>query len=110
MVFRIRRSSHLEKVWMDSTFREDAATTAREVPRTFKESKMKFERKFGWDDKDLITIEAESFEKILVINDFIEFQEYHGWGTEYKEVDCDDDEFEEDAAEEIIAAGLDNSE
>jgi hypothetical protein len=95
---------------MDSTKREDAATTTRERYSTFKESKMKFERKFGWDDKDLITIEAESFEKILVINDFIEFQEYHGWGTEYKEVDCDDDEFEEDAAEEVIAAGLDNSE
>ncbi len=95
---------------MDSTKWEDASTTARERYSTFKESEMKFERKFGWDDKDLITIEAESFEKISVINDFIEFQEYHGWGTEYKEVDCDDDEFEEDAAEEIIAAGLDDSE
>jgi hypothetical protein len=57
---------------------------------------MKFERKFGWDDQDLLTIEAESFEKISVINDFIEFQEYHGWGTEYKEVDCDDDVFEDE--------------
>ena len=95
MVFRIRRSGHLEKVWMDSTFREDAATTTREISRTFKESKMKFERKFGWDDQDLLTIEAESFEKISVINDFIEFQEYHGWGTEYKEVDDDEDEDEE---------------
>ena len=57
---------------------------------------MKFERKFGWDDKDVITIEAESFEKISVINDFIEFQEYHGWGTEYKEIDCDDFEDEDE--------------
>ena len=95
MVFRIRRSSHLEKVWMDSTFREDAATPTREISRTFKESKMKFERKFGWDDKDLLTVEAESFEKITVINDFIEFQEYHGWGAEYKALVDDDDIFEE---------------
>ncbi len=95
MVFWLRRSSYLEKVWMDSTFREDAATTTREISRTFKESKMKFERKFGWDDKDVIAIEAESFEKITVINDFIEFQEYHGWGAEYKALVDDDDIFEE---------------
>jgi hypothetical protein len=100
----------MEETWMESTIRENDPATTREGCSAIKESKMKFERKFGWDDKDLITIEAESFEKILVINDFIEFQEYHGWGTEYKEVDCDDDEFEEDAAEEVIAAGLDNSE
>ena len=105
MVFRFRRSSDLEKVWMDSTLREDAATTTREISRTFKESKMKFERKFGWDDQDLLTIEAESFEKISVINDFIEFQEYHGWGTEYKEVD--DDEFED---EEIPPFAIDSKE
>jgi len=80
---------------MDSTFREDAATPTREISRTFKESKMKFERKFGWDDKDLLTVEAESFEKITVINDFIEFQEYHGWGAEYKALVDDDDIFEE---------------
>jgi hypothetical protein len=80
---------------MDSTFREDAATTTREISRTFKESKMKFERKFGWDDKDVIAIEAESFEKITVINDFIDFQEFHGWGTEYIVVEGDDFEFEE---------------
>ena len=60
---------------------------------------MKFERKFGWDDQDLLTIEAESFEKISVINDFIEFQEYHGWGTEYKEVD--DGEFEDEEIPEF---------
>ena len=95
MVIWLRRSSHLEKVWLVATKREDAATATREN-HGIKESKMKFERKFGWDDQDLLTIEAESFEKISVINDFIEFQEYHGWGTEYKEVDCDDDEFEEE--------------
>ncbi len=40
MVFRIRRSSHLEKVWMDSTFREYAATTTREISRAFAEGEM----------------------------------------------------------------------
>ena len=89
---------------MDSTKREDVATTTRKS-YGIKESKMKFERKFGWDDQDLLTIEAESFEKISVINDFIEFQEYHGWGTEYKEVD--DDEFED---EEIPPFAIDSKE
>ena len=40
MVFWLRRSSYLEKVWMDSTFREDAATTTREISRTFAEGEM----------------------------------------------------------------------
>jgi len=40
MVFWLRRSSHLEKTWMDSTLREDAATTTREVSRAVKESEM----------------------------------------------------------------------
>ena len=40
MVFRIRRSSHLEKTWMDSTFREYAATTTREISRAFAEGEM----------------------------------------------------------------------
>ena len=33
MVFRIRRSSNLEKTRMDTTKREDAAPTTREVSR-----------------------------------------------------------------------------
>jgi hypothetical protein len=41
MVFRIRRSSYLEKAWMDTTFREDAATTTRKISRTFKESEIR---------------------------------------------------------------------
>ena len=107
MVIWLRRSSHLEKVWLVATKRKDAATTTRES-YGIKESKMKFERKFGWDDKDLITIEAESFEKITMIQDFIDFQEYHGWGTEYLAYEPLDDEDDED--EEVPPFALDTHE
>jgi len=96
MVFRLRRSSHLEKVWMDSTLREDAATPTREISRTFKESKMKFEMKLGFIENEKITVETWDFEKIEIIKDFIEFQEEHGWAVDYEAVDNSEDETEEE--------------
>jgi NTP pyrophosphatase (non-canonical NTP hydrolase) len=42
MVFRVRCSGYLEKIWMDSTFRENASTTTREISRAFKESQMSY--------------------------------------------------------------------
>jgi len=41
MVFRIRCPGNLEKAWMDSTLREDVATTTRES-NGIKESKMSY--------------------------------------------------------------------
>ena len=71
---------------------------------------MKFEMEFGWIGSEKITVETHDFEKIQIIQEFIEFQEENGWAVDYEAIDYDDDEFEEDAAEEVIAAGLDDSE
>jgi len=71
---------------------------------------MKFEMEFGWVGSEKIIIETHDFEKIQVIQEFIQFQEENGWAVEYEAIDELEDEFEEDAAEEIIAAGLDDSE
>ena len=71
---------------------------------------MKFEMEFGWTGNEKIVVETFDFEKIQVIQEFIQFQEENGWAVEYEAIDDLEDEFEEDAAEEIIAAGLDDSE
>jgi len=71
---------------------------------------MKFEMEFGWTGNEKIVVETFDFEKIQVIQEFIQFQEEHGWEVEYEAIDDLEDEFEEDAAEEVIAAGLDDSE
>jgi hypothetical protein len=71
---------------------------------------MKFEMEFGWTGNEKIVVETFDFEKIQVIQEFIQFQEENGWAVEYEAIDELEDEFEEDAAEEVIAAGLDDSE
>jgi len=71
---------------------------------------MKFEMEFGWTGSEKIVVETFDFEKIQVIQEFIQFQEENGWAVEYEAIDELEDEFEEDAAEEVIAAGLDDSE
>jgi len=71
---------------------------------------MKFEMEFGWTGSEKIVVETHDFEKIQVIQEFIQFQEENGWEVEYEAIDELEDEFEEDAAEEVIAAGLDDSE
>jgi hypothetical protein len=68
---------------------------------------MKFEMEFGWIGSEKIVVETHDFEKIQIIQEFIEFQEENGWAVEYEAIDCDEDEFEEDAAAEVISAGLD---
>jgi len=71
---------------------------------------MKFEMEFGWTGSEKIVVETHDFEKIQVIQEFIQFQEENGWEVEYEAIDELEDEFEEDAAEEVIVAGLDDSE
>ena len=65
---------------------------------------------FGFIGNEKITVETFDFEKIQIIQEFIQFQEENGWEVEYEAIDELEDEFEEDAAEEVIAAGLDDSE
>jgi len=77
---------------MESTKREDAAATTREG-HGVKESKMKFEMEFGLDN-DKLTIESHDFEIIQIFQEFVRFQDAHGWGVIYKAVDMGDDDFE----------------
>ena len=64
---------------------------------------MKFEMEFGWIDNEKITIETRDFDKIQIIQEFIEFQEEHGWAVDYEAIELDDDE---DTEEEVIVEGL----
>ena len=71
---------------------------------------MKFEMEIGFIQNEKITVETWDWDKIAEIQKFIQFMEEHAWCVDYEAVDLDADEFEEDAAEEVIAAGLDDSE
>jgi hypothetical protein len=57
---------------------------------------MKFEMEFGWTGSEKITVETHDFDKIQVIQEFIEFQEENGWAVEYKAIDCDEETEEEE--------------
>ena len=63
---------------------------------------MKFEMEFGWTGSEKITVETHDFDKIQVIQEFIEFQEENGWAVEYEAINCD----EETKKEEIPAFAL----
>lgn len=64
---------------------------------------MKFEMEFGWTGNEKIIVETFDFEKIQIIQEFIQFQEEHGWEVEYEVVDCDEEDTEE---EEVPAFAL----
>ena len=69
---------------------------------------MKFEMEFGWIDNEKITIETHDFDKIQIIQEFIEFQEEYGWAVDYEAIELDDDEDTEE--EEIKLTGLTSDE
>jgi hypothetical protein len=71
---------------------------------------MKFEMEFGWTGSEKIIVETFDFDKIKVIQEFIQFQEENGWEVEYEAIDELDDDFEDTEEEEVIVAGLDDSE
>jgi hypothetical protein len=71
---------------------------------------MKFEMEFGWTGSEKVVVETHDFEKIQIIQEFIEFQEEHGWAVEYEAIDDLEDEFEEVTEEELIVAGLTSDE
>ena len=71
-----------------------------------------------WDfGNDLVTIETDDFDKIAIIQEFIEFQQLHGWCVDYdvtdeyeynqcdEEVSEDEDETEEDEESEEYEIG-----
>jgi hypothetical protein len=69
---------------------------------------MKFEMEFGWTGNEKIVVETFDFEKIQIIQDFIQFQEEHGWEVEYEAVESLD--FEDTEDEEVVVAGLTSDE
>jgi hypothetical protein len=71
---------------------------------------MKFEMEFGWLVDEKITIETHDFDKIQIIQEFIEFQEEHGWAVDYEAVESIDFEDEETEEEEMTPLGLTSDE
>jgi hypothetical protein len=71
---------------------------------------MKFEMEFGWIVDEKITIETHDFDKIQIIQEFIEFQEEHGWAVDYEAVEPLDFEDEETEEEEVTPLGLTSDE
>ena len=63
---------------------------------------MKFEMEFGWTGSEKVTVETHDFEKIQVIQEFIEFQEENGWAVEYEAIDDLDEDLEEETEEEEV--------
>jgi hypothetical protein len=60
----------MEKVWMDSTFREDAATTTREISRAFKESAVNQDKALRLalkSLKDLSVTDKQAFDATIAI-------------------------------------------
>ena len=66
---------------------------------------MKFEMEFGWIGSEKVTVETHDFEKIQIIQEFIEFQEEHDWAVDYEATEPLD--FEDTEEEEVVVAGLD---
>jgi len=71
---------------------------------------MKFEMEFGWTGSEKVTVETFDFEKIQVIQEFIQFQEENGWAVEYEAIDDLDEDFEETEEEEIPPFALNTHE
>jgi major membrane immunogen (membrane-anchored lipoprotein) len=71
---------------------------------------MKFEMEFGWTGNEKITIETYDFDKIKIIQAFVEYQEQNGW-LDDSEDDYDSEIFEEEDTEdeEVVLAGLDDN-
>ena len=63
---------------------------------------MKFEMEFGWGVDEKITVETDDFDKIKVIQEFIEFQEENGWSVDYEAIDDLEDDEEEDTEDEEV--------
>ena len=60
---------------------------------------MKFEMEFGWTGSEKIVVETFDFDKIQVIQEFIQFQEENGWAVEYEAIDDLDEDLEEEEEE-----------
>ena len=55
---------------------------------------MKFEMEFGWIGDEKITVETHDFDKIKIIQAFIEYQDENGW------IDDSEDDYDSEISEE----------
>jgi hypothetical protein len=62
---------------------------------------MKFEMEFGWTGNETVTITTFDFDKIAILQEFINYQESTGWvGNEYEDADDLEEEFDDTEEEE----------
>jgi hypothetical protein len=54
-----------------------------------------------WGDDEFVTIETSDFDKVQLIQEFIEFQKENGWAADYEHVVEFEDE-DEEVVEEVV--------
>ena len=55
----------------------------------------------AWGGDEKVTIETSDFDKIEIIQEFIEFQQEHGWAVDYIALsECDDESSEEEGEDQ----------
>jgi hypothetical protein len=57
---------------------------------------------WAWSEEDKVTIETFDFEKVQIIQEFIEFQKENGWDADYALVEYEDAQYDEEAEEEEV--------
>ena len=53
-----------------------------------------------WDSEETVTISSANFEKVQILQEFIEFQQANGWAADYEQIVLDEEEIEEEIEEE----------
>ena len=64
---------------------------------------------WSWDEDQKVTIQTGDFDKVQIIQEFIAFQQEHGWAADYdlvedyeEEEEVEDEEDEEEEAEYAV--------
>jgi hypothetical protein len=57
---------------------------------------------WSWDEEQKLTIETSDFDKVQIIQEFIAFQQEHGWAADYDLVEDDEEEEEVEEAEYAV--------
>jgi len=52
-----------------------------------------------WNNTDTVTISTEDFEKVQILQEFVEMQIENGWAADYEITMDDEEEFEDDEDE-----------
>jgi len=55
---------------------------------------------WSWDEEQKLTIETSDFDKVQIIQEFIAFQQEHGWAADYDLVEDYEEEVEDEEDEE----------